>query len=138
MKKLCVILIMFFITLIVIGIIYYFKDKRIYHLNLPHIGGISKITMKQNTDSVAITNIYEMNEILDTLNGEKRITEKVSVHASPINISDKIKLDFYLDENKGSTVYVYRKFDKYFIEQPYNGIYRISPYEYNSIEKFVS
>lgn len=33
---------------------------------------------------------------------------------------------------------VYKKNGKYFIEQPYNGIYRISPDEYNSIGKYIS
>lgn len=68
----------------------------------------------------------------------KRTTTNESIQDSPINVENEIKIDFEYEENKTSTVFVYKKNGKYFIEQPYNGIYRISPDEYNSIEKYIS
>ena len=43
-----------------------------------------------------------------------------------------------MKKTKLQQFFVYKKNGKYFIEQPYNGIYRISPDEYNSIGKYIS
>ena len=53
------------------------------------------------------------------------------------NIDDEIKVDFHFIEAEVSTIFVYKKNNSYYIEQPYNGIYQISGDEYNSIEKLV-
>ena len=50
---------------------------------------------------------------------------------------DEIKVDFHFIEAGVSTIFVYKKNNSYYIEQPYNGIYQISGDEYNSIEKLV-
>ena len=54
-----------------------------------------------------------------------------------MNIDDEIKVDFHFIEAGVSTIFVYKKNNSYYIEQPYNGIYQISGDEYNSIEKLV-
>lgn len=69
--------------------------------------------------------------------GIKRITETESIQDSPVNVDNEIKINFYFDEENCSTVFVYKKNFKYYIEQPYNGIYRISADEYNAIEKYI-
>lgn len=48
-----------------------------------------------------------------------------------------ILIDFEHGKNETTTVFVYRKINKCFIEQPYNEIYRISSDEYNSIKKYI-
>ncbi|MEF2640971.1 MAG: DUF5301 domain-containing protein [Clostridia bacterium] len=52
-------------------------------------------------------------------------------------MDDEIKVDFHFIEAGVSTIFVYKKNNSYYIEQPYNGIYQISGDEYNSIEKLV-
>lgn len=52
----------------------------------------------------------------------KRITETESIQDSPVNVDDEIKINFYFDEENCSTVFVYKKNFKYYIEQPYNGM----------------
>ena len=69
-------------------------------------------------------------------NGKMAVSDSEYEFNYTIN-NDEIKIDFEFGENKISTVFVYEKKDKYFIEQPYNGIYKISPDEYNSIEKYI-
>lgn len=123
--------------LIGLGITYHFRDRRTYELDLPQLEELTRIKLEQSAEGVNITDVNDMKEILDILYGVKRITENQSIQDSPVNVEDEIKLDFYLDESKSLTVFVYKKNNKYYIEQPYNGIYRISPDEYNSIEKYV-
>lgn len=78
-----------------------------------------------------------MKDILYVLNGTKRVTKNESIQDAPINIDDEIKVDFHFIEAEVSTIFVYKKNNSYYIEQPYNGIYQISGDEYNSIEKLV-
>ena len=78
-----------------------------------------------------------MKDILYVLNGTKRITKNESIQDAPVNVENEIKVDFYLLDKETSTLFVYIKNDKYYIEQPYNGIYQMSGDEYNSIEKYI-
>lgn len=126
-----------FICTIVVLFSYKYRDRRTYELNLPQIEETLRVELEQKADGVAVFGIEEMEDIRNVLLGVKRITTTESVQDSPVNVDNKIKIDFYFDEEKCSTVFVYKKNFNYYIEQPYNGIYRISADEYNSIEKYI-
>lgn len=122
----------------VAGIYCYNKlNKNSYCLNLSAAEGVSNIILEQNENGVVISNMEEIKDIIDVLNGVKRVTKEESIQDSPINVNEKIKIDFKLKDNRISTIWVYEKDNKYYIEQAYNGIYRISSDEYNSIEKYI-
>lgn len=55
----------------------------------------------------------------------------------PVNVENEIKINFKITNNEIKTIYVYKRKNKHYIEQPYNGIYEISEDEYNSIEKYI-
>lgn len=133
-----VILGMILIITFALGLVYYFRDRRTYTLDLPEIEECNKITIEKNEKYIEISDINEMKEIKDILYGIKRISENESVQDSPVNVKDEIKVNFYFNEGNSSTVFVYKKNFKYYMEQPYNGIYPISEDEYNSIEKLLS
>lgn len=116
---------------------YHFRDRRTYELNLPQIEEIIRIELERKADGVALFGIEEIEDVRNVLYGVKRITETESIQDSPVNVDNEIKINFYFDEENCSTVFVYKKNFKYYIEQPYNGIYRISADEYNSIEKYI-
>lgn len=138
-KEIIIVVIVFFMCIgAILGIFCYNKLNRTsYCLNLPVIQELSKLTLKQNEKSIEINNVEEIKDIIDVLNGVKRVTKQESIQDYPINVDNEIKIDFELKESGTSTVFVYENNDKYFIEQAYNGIYRISPDEYNSIEKYI-
>lgn len=122
----------------ILGIYCYNKlNKTIYCLNLPVIEDLLNITLKQNEKRIVINNVEEIKDIIDVLNGVKRVTKQESIQDSPVNVDNEIKIDFEFQERGTSTVFVYKKNYKYYIEQAYNGIYRISPDEYNSIEIYI-
>lgn len=122
----------------VLGILCYNKTKESsYALNLPSADSVYKINLDQNGKIIEINEQDKIKDIVNGVAGVKRTTNDDSVQDSPINVDNEIKIDFEFGENKISTVFVYEKKDKYFIEQPYNGIYKISPDEYNSIEKYI-
>ena len=119
-----------------LGILYFNKSS--YALNIPSDDSVYNINLEQNGKKIEVSEQDKIKDIIYIISEVKRTTTSESIQDSPINIENEIKIDFEYEENKNSTVFVYKKNGKYFVEQPYNGIYRISPDEYNSIEKYIS
>ncbi len=123
----------------VLGILYFNKiNKYSYTLNIPSDDSVYSINLEQNGKRIEVSEQDKIKDIIYIISEVKRTTTNESIQDSPINVENEIKIDFEYEESKTSTVFVYKKNGKYFIEQPYNGIYRISPDEYNSIEKYIS
>jgi len=137
-KKIIIYIFVLFLCIgAVVGIYCYRKlNQTTYCLNLPTIDDISNTTLEQNAKGITINDIEEIKEIIEVLNAVKRVTNQKSIQDIPVNVEDEIRIDFELKDGKKSTVYVYKKNNKYYIEQAYNGIYRISADEYNAIEKY--
>ncbi len=77
---------------------------------------------KESTQ-IKITNVADVSKLY-TLLQTGELTSKISVQDSP-NVNEYIHVDFQ-PSNGLSHYYVYEKEGKYFIEQPYNGIWEIS------------
>ena len=123
----------------VLGILYFNKiNKYSYTLNIPSDDSVYSINLEQNGKRIEVSEQDKIKDIIYIISEVKITTTNESIQDSPINVENEIKIDFEYEENKTSTVFVYKKNGKYFVEQPYNGIYRISPDEYNSIEKYIS
>lgn len=122
---------------IIVGVLYHFRDRRTYVLTLPQLEKLNSISLKQNVNENVISNYEEMKEILEVINGTKRITQEESIQDAPVNIDNEIKVNFNFIESGASTIFVYKKNNSYYIEQPYNGVYRISGDEYNLVEKYI-
>ena len=118
-----------------LGILYFNKSS--YTLNIPSDDSVYNINLEQNGKKIEVSEQDKIKDIIYIISEVKRTTTSESIQDSPINVENKIKIDFKYKENKTSTVFVYKKKGKYFIEQPYNGIYRISPDKYNSMEKYI-
>lgn len=122
--------------LIVMGLNFHYRNRRTYELNTPPIEKLTSIVIEQNAKGVIVSETEEMEDILKVLNGVKRITKEESVQDFPIDVSNEIKVDMNF-ENGTSTIFAYKEGNKCFIEQPYNGIYKISEEEYNWLEYFI-
>lgn len=114
-------------------------NNRNYELKLPEQDDIKSISLTENDREIEITNREELELIISILsnNGEERTTSEESIQDYPVNAEDIIKIDFNFREKGASTLFIYKKDKKRFIEVPYNGIYKISEDEYNSIEKYI-
>lgn len=122
----------------ILGVLYFNKVyKSSYVLNIPSEGNVYNINLEQNGKRTQANEQDKINDIINIVGEVKRTTTNESVQDSPINVENEIKIDFEYDESKASTVFVYKKKGKYFIEQPYNGIYRISLDDSSSIEKYI-
>lgn len=138
-KEMIIFIIVLFLCIgAVVGIYYYNKlNNRIYSLELPIAEEISNITLEKNTKYIDVNNSQEIKNIVEILEKTKRTTKKESIQDMPVNVENEIKINFKIINNETKTIFVYKKKNKYYIEQPYNGIYEISEDEYNSIEKYV-
>ena len=135
-RKFFIILIIILLMLMILGIFYYFMNSRTYNLKLPQREKLESISLEQDTNKKVINDNEKMKDIINILNERERTSKEESIQDSPVNTSNKVKIDFNFKETGASTLFVYERNNKYYIEQPYNGIYKISMDEYNSIEKY--
>ena len=135
-RKFFIILIIILLMLMILGIFYYFMNSRTYNLKLPQLEKLESISLEQDTNKKVINDNEKMKDIINILNERERTSKEESIQDSPVNTSNKVKIDFNFKETGASTLFVYERNNKYYIEQPYNGIYRISMDEYNSIKKY--
>lgn len=141
-KKVFILLGALIAIFLIVAIAYHNRDRRTYELNLPQVEELSKIELKKDGMNVGIYKTEEIKDIINVLSGVKRITKTESIQDCPVNVNDKIQVDFTFKEDIEykaggiSTIFLYKKSKRYYIEQPYNGIYQISADEYNSINVY--
>ncbi len=137
-RKLIFIIVLLVCISAILGVLYFNKVyKSSYALNIPSEDNVYNINLEQNGKIIQVNEQDKIKDIINIIGKVKRTTTNESVQDSPINVENEIKIDFEYDENKSSTVFIYKKKGKYFIEQPYNGIYRISLDDHNSIVKYI-
>ena len=122
----------------ILFIIYHFTFKKTYSLDLPNVDNIETINLEYNEKSKTITNELEIEDIIYVLSGGKdRVSNQTSINDSPVDANELIKIKLNTYNNKVSTLFVYTKNNKYYIEKPYNCICRISADEYNGVFKYI-
>lgn len=113
-------------------------SKKEYTLTLPKEENIESVFFEKDNNKKEVKDTEEIKDIIYVLSGsgKGRTTKEESVQDYPVNAEDIIKIEFNLKDEKQSTLFVYKKNGKMYIETPYNGIYRINGDEYNSMEKY--
>ena len=113
-------------------------SKKEYTLTLPKEENIESVFFEKDNNKKEVKDTEEIKDIIYVLSGsgKGRTTNEESVQDYPVNAEDIIKIEFNLKVEKQSTLFVYKKNGKMYIETPYNGIYRINGDEYNSMEKY--
>ena len=113
-------------------------SKKEYTLTLPKEENIESVFFEKDNNKKEVKDTEEIKDIIYVLSGsgKGRTTNEESVQDYPVNAEDIIKIEFNLYDEKQSTLFVYKKNGKMYIETPYNGIYRINGDEYNSMEKY--
>ncbi len=137
-KKVIILIVIFVCTSVVLGILYYNETKKSsYTLDLPLDDSVYSINMEQEDKIVRIDEQKKIKHIMFVISKVKKTTTSKSVQDSPVNAENVIKLNIEYSEGNILTLFIYKKKNKYFIEQPYNGIYRISFDEYYLVEKYI-
>lgn len=135
MKKiLLVILVCSFIVLGISGC----KKSDEFTLNIYKLNEVSSITidtMSQYDNTKEFTDENSINEIYNVFVNKKTNIE--SVNDTPVNPDTMYVINFKTKNDDSKLIYIYKKGNNYFIEQPYNGVYQLTKEEYNLIETFI-
>ena len=105
---------------------------------LPEPETISVISLqkKLSEDIKTITKREEISKLIEEIQKQSKSTSLESVNDQPTNVKDYIIIKFYhQNEEKDSVVYLYTMKEKQYIEQPYVGIWQVSPDIANRIEE---
>lgn len=109
-----------------------------YTLNIPKLSDILVIELQENEKNkhITIEDNDKILEIYEVISNNKKATKTESTNDSPIE-SKYIKIELFNKEKEIITLFTYKgDNEKYFIEQPYNGIYKITENNYNTFTQY--
>ena len=110
-------------------------------LILPEPESISVISLQKKTseDVKTIDKREEISKLIEEIQKQSKSTSLESVNDQPTNVKDYIIIKFtHQNEENDSVVYLYTIKEKQYIEQPYVGIWEVSPNIANRIEEAFS
>ncbi|NMA50361.1 MAG: DUF5301 domain-containing protein [Mollicutes bacterium] len=118
------------------------------YLALVSNNNIGKYTLNLITDEDIIINFIRGEDILKEINSKKNIkqiysvlkelnTNKESYYDNPLNPEELYQMNIK-GRRKEIIIYFYKKENKYYIEQPYNGIYKINEEKYNFLKDYIN
>ncbi|EGU71485.1 conserved domain protein [Streptococcus mitis SK569] len=110
-------------------------------LILPEPETVSVISLKKkiSEDVKTINKREEISKLIEEIQKQSKSTTLESLNDQPTNDKDYIIIKFtHQNEENDSVVYLYTSKEKQYIEQPYVGIWEVSPNIANSIEEAFS
>lgn len=110
-------------------------------LILPEPERISVISLQKSIseDDKTINKREEISKLIKEIQKQSTSTTLESVNDQPTNVKDYIIIKFtHQNEKKDSVVYLYTMKEKQYIEQPFVGIWQVSPDIANRIEETFS
>lgn len=135
MKKILIVVIIILIIITGIIILFNYNLQKTYYLSDSISKSFDSIEIIYGNISKKITDEKEKQVIITYLNSNNRKTKKLSVNDYPYNADEVIKINIKKESIR--TIYVYKSNNKFYIEPPYNGVYKISDEEYNLIYKCI-
>lgn len=121
----------------IMAVLFFGVNRRSYELHLPAPEKLASISVKKEGRQTEIVDSEIIEDIIYVLSGSGngRRTKEESISDAPQGAEELFLVDFHFAEQGTSTLFVYKKGGRYYMEQPYNGIYQISGDEYNTVGK---
>ena len=134
-NKIVSILIVMFVLCAICGIIWYkLETRQVYIPDIPNSHNLSSISYELESGSETVMTEEEMDKILNGIYALNLNTKSVSVQDYPTDTENLVSIRlYYKEEDTVGNFYIYKRKDKYYFEEPYNGIYKISEEDYNYI-----
>ena len=129
--KLIVIIVLVCIMFVVVYVL--LNNKKI---NLTKMGEIDEILIKDDNRVVTISDKKEIEKIYKVIENKKSL--KKSVTDTPNDAKKLTKISFIIGADEKNIMNIYMKDDMYYLEQPYNGIFKLSKKEYEDIMMYLS
>ena len=136
MKSRVVGFIIFLFVILVFGVLVWYKleNRDVYILDIPNSHNLSSISYELESGIVTVMTEEEMDKVLNGIYDLNLSTQSVSVQDYPTEAEHLVAIRFYYkEEDSVGNFYIYKRKDKYYLEEPYNGVYKISEEDYNYI-----
>lgn len=124
------------ILVIIFCIFKFFVFKKTYTLEFKDTQGVIKIVSEKNNSKGKLELISKdiVDQVIAIMQPAERETKIESITDQP-SVETYYIITLKDSEEK---IYIYAKDNKYYIEQPYNGIYEITEDEYNKLMGYLS
>lgn len=96
----------------VLGVQHFLRNQRTYELNLPVHEDTVQIVISRDSDSITISDVTEIKDIIGVIGGVKRHTTKDSIQDIPTSADNRIQVDIYGTDENAVVIFVwgYRNF----------------------------
>ena len=89
---------------------------------LPDFEEVISVKVSKGDDELVYTDVEDISSIISKIN-EAKATSKPTVQDNPVNVDNYYSVYITANEEQSTTLYIYKEKSKWYIEQPYQGIY---------------
>ena len=133
-KEIVKLIVIIALAAIMCGVVYDLSNNK--KINLPKMGEVEEVLIKEDNRVVTINEKKEIEKIYKIIENKKSM--KKSVTDTPKDVKKLIKISFIIGDDEKNIMNIYMKDDMYYLEQPYNGIFKLSKKEYEDIMMYLS
>ena len=113
-------------------------NQETYEITIPSLDEITLVSIDSLSQYDNVTEFDDKEEIAKIYHiFRNQITTQESINDNPVN-PDILFLVTVKKNDETTKVYIYKKNNQYYIEQPYNGIYTIAKRDFETIQNLVT
>ena len=113
-------------------------NQETYKITIPSLDEITLVSIDSLSQYDNVTEFDDKEEIAKIYHiFRNQITTQESINDNPDN-PDILFLVTFKKNDETTKVYIYKKNNQYYIEQPYNGIYTIAKRDFETIQNLVT
>ena len=133
-KEIIKLIVIIVLAAIMCGVVYVLSNNK--KINLPKMREYEEVLIKEDNRAVTISDKKEIEKIYKIVENKKSM--KKSVTDTPKDVKKLTKISFIIGDAEKNIMNIYMKDDMYYLEQPYNGIFKLSKKEYEDIMMYLS
>lgn len=113
-------------------------NQETYEITIPSLDEVTLVSIDSLSQYDNVTEFDDKEEIAKIYHiFRNQTTTQESINDNPVN-PDILFLVTFKKNDETTKVYIYKKNNQYYIEQPYNGIYTISKKDFETIQNLVT
>lgn len=113
-------------------------NQETYEITIPSLDEVTLVSIDSLSQYDNVTEFDDKEEIAKIYHiFRNQITTQESINDNPVN-PDILFLVTFKKNDETTKVYIYKKNNQYYIEQPYNGIYTIAKKDFETIQNLVT
>lgn len=113
-------------------------NQETYEIAIPSLDEVTLVSIDSLSQYDNVTEFDDKEEIAKIYHiFRNQTTTQESINDNPVN-PDILFLVTFKKNDETTKVYIYKKNNQYYIEQPYNGIYTIAKKDFETIQNLVT